>query len=118
MLNKNMIEKFKNFENDVNNCNVFEFYTINEFVNCYCDLCKNDDEINQLKNEINIFVNYYDCNDENTIVILYNVDDDEYLFVNFENNNLIIAQHFDICNVNDDYCKNAFYTILKNMLFN
>lgn len=118
MMNEKMIEKFKNFKNDVNNCNVFEFYTFNEFINCYFDLCCNDDEMHELKNKIDVFIDRYNCYDENTIVLLYNCDDDEYLFINFENDNLIIAQHFDICNVNDDTCKNALYDILKCMLTN
>lgn len=118
MLNKKMIEKFKNFENDVNDCNLFEFYTFDEFVNCYFDLCNDDNELHELKNEINVFIDRYNCNDENTIVLLYNCDDDEYLFVNFENNNLIIAQNFDICYVNNDLCKNALYDILQYMFTN
>ena len=118
MLNEKMIEKFKNFKNDVNDYNVFDFYTFDEFINCYFDLCNNNDELHELKNEINVFIDRYNCNDENTIVLLYNCDDDEFLFVNFENNNLIVAQHFDICNVNDDYCKNALYEILKFMFTN
>ena len=51
MLNKNMIEKFKNFENDVNNFDVFQFFTFNEFVKSQC----NDFE----SNDINIIIN--DC---------------------------------------------------------
>lgn len=113
MLNKNMIEKMKNFENDINNFDVFQFYTFNDFVKSQCvdfdENYKNCDLI-KLKND-------YDCNDENTIVLLYNVDDDEYLIINFEHDNLFIVQNFEILNVNDDVCNNALYEILKNMLF-
>lgn len=114
MLNKNMIEKFKNFENDVNNFDVFQFFTFNEFVKSQC----NDFDENYKNFDLIKLKNDYDCNDENTIVLLYNIDDDEYLIVNFEHDNLIITQNFEILNINDDICINAFYTILKNMLLN
>lgn len=114
MLNKNIVEKFKNFENDVNNFDVFQFYKFNDFVKSQCvDFNENYKNCDLMK-----LKNNYDCNDENTIVLLYNIDDDEYLIINFEHDNLFIVQNFEILNVNDDICNNALYEILKNMLFN
>lgn len=114
MLNENMIEKIKFFEKYVDNYDVFQFYTFNDFVKSQCV------EINEnYKNcDLMKLQNDYDCNDKNTIVLLYDVDDDEYLIVNFEHDNLIITQNYEILNINDDICINAFYTILKNMLLN
>lgn len=118
MLNKKMIEKFKNFENDVNDCDIFAFYTFDEFKNemfSNFDDCDIDEYVNNAFDDLQ---NKYHCNDENTIVLLYNCDDDEYLIINFENDNLIITQNVDICNINDDLCKNALYEILKFMFIN
>lgn len=114
MLNKNMIEKFKNFEKCIDNYDVFQFYTFDDFVKSQCvDFDENYKNCDLMK-----LKNVFDCNNENTIVLLYDVDDDEYLIVNFEHDNLIITQNFEILNVNDDICINAFYTILQNMLLN
>ena len=114
MLNKNMIEKFKNFEKNINDFDVFQFYTFDDFVKSQCiDFDENYKNCDLIKLQ-----NDYDCNDENTIVLLYNVDDDEYLIINFEHDNIFITQNFEILNVNDDICQNALYEILKNMLLN
>lgn len=115
MLNKKMIEKFKNFENDVNYYDALQFYTFNDFIEKH--KCCDEYIENDIKNEYELRC-CYNCNNDNTIVLLYNVDDDEYLIINFENDNLIITQNIDIFFVNDDYCKNALYEILKFMFTN
>lgn len=117
MLNKKMIEKFKKFENDVNNCDVFEFYTFNEFINCYFELCYDEYKILYYENKQKL-INEYHCNNDNTIVLLYNRDDDEYLIINFEHDVLIITQNIEIECINDDVCKNALYDILQYMFTN
>ena len=76
MINKLMIEKFKKCENVINEFDYFSFYTFDEFCK---NVCLNDE------NAIDIFKNEYNCNNDNTIVLLYNVDDDEYIMINFEN---------------------------------
>lgn len=70
---------------------------------------------NECIDDVNKFKNEYNCNNENTIVLLYRCDDDEYLTINFENDTLIISQNIDIEHVNDDVTQNALYEILYNL---
>lgn len=113
MLNKNMIEKFKQIEKNVNDYDNFSFYTFNEFC---CDICSfNDlsqfDDDDDLKNDIIENMQQfekYNCNNNNSIVFLQNVDDDEYVIINFENEIIIHSQNFDIEYV--EYMKNVDYT--------
>lgn len=116
MLNKKMIEKFKNFENDVNDYDLFEFYTFDEFLKIFENV--NDEYKISYYEKTQKLINEYNCNNDNTIVLLYNCDDDEYLIINFENDNLIITQNIEIEYTNDDLCKNALYEILQYMFTN
>lgn len=118
MLNKKMIEKFKNFENDIDDCDIFAFCTFDEFKNemlSNFDDCDIDEYVNNAFDDLQ---NEYHCNNDNTIVLLYNCDDDEYLIINFENDNLIITQNIEIEYINNDLCKNALYEILQYMFTN
>lgn len=106
MLNKKMIEKFKQCENIINEYDYFNFYTFDEFCN---NVCLNDE------NKINIFKNYYSCNNDNTIILLQNVDDDEYIVINFENDIIVHSQNYDIEYVENVDYHNALYDILKTL---
>lgn len=106
MLNKKMIEKFKQCENVINEFDYFSFYTFDEFCN---NVCLNDE------NKINIFKNYYSCNNDNTIILLRNVDDDEYIIINFENDIIVHSQNYDIEYVENVDYHNALYDILKTL---
>lgn len=116
MLNKKIIEKFKNFENDVNDYDLFEFYTFDEFLKIFENV--NDEYKISYYEKTQKLINEYYCNNDNTIVLLYNCDDDEYLIINFENDNLIITQNIEIEYVNNDVCHDALYEILKYMFTN
>ena len=116
MLNKNMIEKFKQCENIINDCDIFSFYTFNDFIKIFNNV--NDEYKIHVYENIQKLKNNYNCNNDNTIVLLYNIDDDEYLIINFENDNLIITQNIDIEYVNNDVCKNALYDILRYAFMN
>ena len=108
MINKKMIKKFNKIATLINDYDFFNFFTFDEFINDYINYDDCESYINEFKNE-------YNCNNENTIVLLYNCDDDEYLTINFENNTLIISQNIEIENVNDDVTQNALYEILYNL---
>ena len=119
MLNKKMIEKFKQCENVINEYDYFNFYTFDEFCNNVCsfnDLSQFDDD-DDLKNDVvenmKIFKNYYSCNNDNSIVLLQNVDDDEYIVVNFEHDIIVHTQNYDIEYVENVDYHNALYDILK-----
>ena len=106
MINKLMIEKFKKCENIINEFDYFNFYTFDEFCN---NICLNDE------NKINIFKNYYSCNNNNTIALLKNVDDDEYIIINFEYDIIIHTQNDDIEYVKNVDYHNTLYYILKTL---
>ena len=108
MLNKKMIEKFKQCENVINEYDYFNFYTFDEFCN---NVCLNDE------NKINIFKNYYSCDNDNSIVLLQNVDDDEYIVVNFEHDIIVHTQNYDIEYVENVDYHNALYDILKTLFY-
>lgn len=108
MINKKMIETFKKIENLIDNFDFFQFYEFDDFINNYIDYDDCESYIDDFKNK-------YNCNNENTIVLLYRCDDDEYLTINFENDTLIISQNIDIEHVNDDITQNALYEILYNL---
>ena len=113
MLNKKMIEKFKQIENIINNYDIFSFYTFDEFYNDICsfnDLSQFDDD-DELKNDIIENMQQfekYNCNNDNSIVFLQNIDDDEYIIINFENEIIIHSQNYDIEYV--EYMNNVEYT--------
>lgn len=120
MINKLMIEKFKKCENIINEYDYFNFYTFDEFCNNVCsfhDLQQFDDD-DELKNDImenmQQFENY-NCNNDNSIVLLQNVDDDEYIVINFENDIIVHSQNYDIEYVENVDCNNALYDILKTL---
>lgn len=120
MLNKKMIEKFKQCENIINEYDYFSFYTFNEF---YCDICSfddlsqfdDDDELlNDVIENMQQFENY-NCNNDNSIVLLQNVDDDEYIIINFENDVIVHSQNYDIEYVENVDYHNTLYDILKTL---
>lgn len=123
MINKLMIEKFKQCENVINDCDIFSFYTFDEFCNNICsfnELSQFDDD-DDLKNDIIENMQQfekYNCNKNNSIVFLQNVDDDEYIVINFENEIIIHTQNYDIEYVeymnNVDYT-NVLYIMLKTL---
>lgn len=112
-----MIEKFKQIEKLINDYDFFSFFTFDEFMNfqieCLYENCfdENDNDFIEQMHYINQFKNDYNCNNENSIVLMYNCDDDEYLTINFENNILIISQNVDIEHVNDNVTRDALYEI-------
>ena len=120
MINKLMIEKFKKCENVINEYDYFNFYTFDEF--CY-DICSFDDlsqfdDDDELKNDIIENMQQfekYNCNNNNSIVLLQNVDDDEYIVINFERNIIIHTQNYDIEYVENVNNNNALYDILKTL---
>lgn len=116
MLNKKMIEKFKQIEKNINNYDIFSFYTFDEFIKIFDNV--NDEYKIVIYENIQKLKNKYNCNNDNTIVLLYNVDDDEYLIINFENDTKIITQNVDIEYVNNDVCNNALYDILQCAFMN
>lgn len=116
MLNKKMIENFKQIENIIDDCDIFSFYTFDEFIKIFDDV--NDEYKIVTYENIQKLRQEYNCNNDNTIVLLYNVDDDEYLIINFENDTKIITQNIDIEHVNDDVCKDALYDILQYAFMN
>ena len=88
MINKLMIEKFKKCENVINEFDYFNFYTFDEFCNNVCgfnDLSQFDDDDDLLNDVIENMKQFekYNCNNDNSIVLLQNVDDDEYIIINF-----------------------------------
>ena len=113
MINKLMIEKFKKCENIINEFDYFNFYTFDEFCNDICsfnDLSQFDDD-DDLKNDIIENMQQfekYNCNNNNSIVFLQNIDDDEYIIINFENEIIVHSQNYDIEYV--EYMKNVDYT--------
>lgn len=128
MLNKKMIEKFKQIEKIINDCDFFTFYTFDEFINFQieCMIDENDDDYdddaieynNETMQNIETLKTKYKCNNDNTIILLYRCDDDEYLLLNFETNDKIIVQNVIIENVNDDITNNALYYILCDLFIN
>ena len=60
----------------------------------------------------------YHCNNDNTIILLCDCDDDEYLLLNFETNDKIIMQNVDIEYVNNEFTNNALYEILYELFTN
>ena len=120
MINKLMIEKFKQCENIINEYDYFNFYTFDEFCIDICsfnDLSQFDDD-DELKNDVienmQQFENY-NCNNDNSIVLLQNVDDDEYIVINFENDIIVHSQNYDIEYVENVNNNNALYDILKTL---
>lgn len=121
MLNKKMIEKFKKCENVINEFDYFNFYTFDEFC---CDICSfddlsqydddDDDLLNDVIENMKQFENY-NCNNDNSIVLLQNVDDDEYIIINFEHDIIVHSQNYDIEYVENVDYKNALYDILKTL---
>ena len=120
MINKLMIEKFKQCENIINEYDYFNFYTFDEFCNNVCsfnDLSQFDDD-DDLKNDIIENMQQfekYNCNNDNSIVLLQNVDDDEYVIINFENDIIVHSQNYDIEYVENVDYYNALYDILKTL---
>ena len=106
MINKLMIEKFKQCENIINEYDYFNFYTFDEFCN---NICLNDE------NKIDIFKNYYSCNNDNSIILLKNVDDDEYIVINFEHDIIVHTQNDDIEYIKNVDYHNTLYYILKTL---
>ena len=100
MLNKKMIEKFKQCENVINELSQFD---------------DDDDLKNDVVENMKIFKNYYSCNNDNSIVLLQNVDDDEYIVVNFEHDIIVHTQNYDIEYVENVDYHNALYDILKTL---
>lgn len=119
MLNKKMIEKFKKCENIINEYDYFNFYMFDEF--CY-DICSfdnlsqfDDDELlNDVIENMKQFENY-NCNNDNSIVLLQDVDDDEYIIINFENDIIVHSQNYDIEYIENVDNNNALYNILKTL---
>lgn len=120
MINKLMIEKFKQCENIINEYDYFNFYTFDEFC---CDICSfndlsqyddDDDLLNDVIENMQQFENY-NCNNDNSIVLLQNVDDDEYIIINFENDIIVHSQNYDIEYVENVDYHNALYDILKTL---
>ena len=116
MINKKMIEKFKQCENVGNDCDIFSFYTFDDFIKIFDNV--NDEykivtyeNIQKLKNE-------YNCNNDNTIVLLYNVDDDKYIIINFEYDIIIHTQNDDIEYVENVDYHNSLYDILRYAFMN
>lgn len=120
MINKLMIEKFKQCENVINEFDYFSFYTFDEFCNEICsfnDLSQFDDD-DDLKNDIIENMKQfekYNCNNNNSIVLLQNVDDDEYIIINFEHDIIVHTQNYDIEYVENVDYYNALYDILKTL---
>ena len=120
MINKLMIEKFKQCENIINEYDYFNFYTFDEFCRDICsfdDLSQFDDDddlLNDVIENMKQFENY-NCNNDNSIVLLQNVDDDEYIIINFENDIIIHSQNYDIEYVENVNRNNALYDILKTL---
>lgn len=120
MINKLMIEKFKQCENIINEFDYFNFYTFDEFC---CDICSFDDLLqfdddDELLNDVIENMKQfekYNCNNNNSIVLLQNVDDDEYVIINFENDIIIHSQNYDIEYVENVNNNNALYDILKTL---
>lgn len=123
MLNKKMIEKFKQIEKIINDDDFFQFYTFDDFVNfqieCLYDVCfdENDNEFIKQMQKIETLKTKYHCNNDNTIILLYRCDD-EYLLLNFDNDTKIIMQNVDIEHVNDKCANNALYNILCDLFMN
>lgn len=120
MLNKKMIEKFKQCENVINEFDYFSFYTFDEFCNNICsfnDLSQFDDDVELQNDVIENMKQFekYNCNNDNSIVLLQNVDDDEYLIINFENDLMIKSQNYDIEYVNNARDDDLLYDILKTL---
>lgn len=86
MINKLMIEKFKQIENIINDYDIFSIYTFDEFCN---DICSFND--------------------------LSQFDDDEYIVINFENDIIVHTQNYDIEYVENVDYHNALYDILKTL---
>ena len=103
---KKWLKNLKQCENVINEFAYFNFYTFDEFCN---NVCLNDE------NKINIFKNYYSCNNNNTITLLRNVDDDEYIIINFEHDIIVHTQNDDIEYVENVDYHNALYDILKTL---
>ena len=122
MINKKMIEKFKQCENIINEYDYFNFYTFDEFC---CDICSfNDlsqfDYDDELKNDIIENMQQfekYNCNNNNSIVFLQNIDDDEYIIINFENEIIIHSQNYDIEYVENVDYTNVLYNIMKTLFY-
>lgn len=120
MLNKKMIEKFKQCENVINEFDYFSFYTFDEFCNDICsfnDLSQFHDDVELQNDVIENMQQFekYNCNNDNSIVLLQNVDDDEYLIINFENDLMIKSQNYDIEYVENFHDDDLLYDILKTL---
>ena len=126
-LNKNMIEKFKQIEKTINDYDFFRFYTFDDFINFQIECIDDDDdefdddaiEYNKTTiQNIETLKTKYHCNNDNTIILLCDCDDDEYLLLNFETNDKIIMQNVDIEYVNNEFTNNALYEILCELFTN
>ena len=109
MLNKKTIESFKQFEKLIDDYEFFQFYEFDDFINYY--------DYDKYKSHIDEFKNKYNCNNENTIVLLCNYYECEYLTINFENDTLIVSRNVVIENVNDEITQNALYDILYMLIY-
>ena len=119
-----MIEKFKQIEKIIDDCDFFAFYTFDEFIDSYIDKsqydfdCDVDVEIyDEYMHYIELLKNKYHCNNDNTIVLLSNCDNDEYLMINFEYNMRVLTEniYFDENEINNEYANNALYRILFDL---
>ena len=119
MINKLMIKKFKKCEKIINEYDYFNFYTFDEFCNNVCAFNKlsqfDDDELkNDTIENMKQFENY-NCNNDNSIILLRNVDDDEYIVINFEHDIIVYTQNDDIEYVENVDYYNTLYYILKTL---
>lgn len=116
---------FKCVENTIDDCDFFQFYYFDDFINFQIENIIDDEfdddaiEYNKTTMQnIETLKTKYHCNNDNTIILLYRCDDDEYLLLNFETNDKIIMQNVDIEHVNDNITNDALYYILCDLFTN
>lgn len=91
------------------NFDYFDFFdSFDDFYDRYIDIIQenfdegvfdDEDEMFCECDMLQRFKKMYHCNKDNSITFLYNVDDDEYLTINFEDELYILSQNYDIYHV-------------------
>ena len=115
---------FECVEKIIDNCDFFQFYTFDKFIECQNEFMyencfdENDNDFIHYQKQIETLKTKYHCNNDNTIILLYRCDDDEYLLLNFEYDIKIIMQNVDVLHVNDKRTNNALYQKLCELFTN
>lgn len=99
---------FKTVENMVDNTDVFMVYRWDDFVRKMADECMDDsDELVDVESDVNYLMHNFGFNNNNTLVFLYDCDNDMYYIHNYDAGISIICQNTMYDANMDDCAKHA-----------